>query len=90
MSEALTESELFLTDDAQMKETDEYGYEIRPLFQTKLIDTRKLIYEYTWFNPNAASPKSQRYEEVDRATEFVTKERVAIYPDTLAWVHDFT
>tara|TARA_B100001250_G_scaffold411240_1_gene439453 strand:- start:609 stop:2051 length:1443 start_codon:yes stop_codon:yes gene_type:complete len=90
VSEALTESELFLTDDAQMKETDEYGYEIRPLFQTKLIDTRKLIYEYTWFNPNAASPKSQRYEEVDRATEFVTKERVAIYPDTLAWVHDFT
>ena len=38
---------------------------LSPLFQTKLIDTRKLIYEYAWFNRNAAASRNNRFEYDD-------------------------
>ena len=69
----------------------------RPHFQSKLIDSRRLIYEYSWFNPDKAGSRNNRYDyeeerylEIERADAFVVKERVPVYPDTLTWVHDFT
>ena len=92
---------LLLSEDEQMISEGETI--LRPHFQSKLIDTRKLIYEYSWFNRNAASPKSNRYQydddyeegdyrELDggRAEAFVIREKIPVYPDTLAWIHDFT
>ena len=105
-SEVVTEamiSTLILSEEDQMLREGENM--LRPLFQTKLIDTRKLIYEYAWFNREAAASRNNRfqydddvdfessdYRELDggRAAAFVVKERVPIYPDTLSWVHDFT
>lgn len=93
---------LILDDDDQMLIEEDM---LRPLFQTKLIDSRKLIYEYAWFNRNAAASRNNRfqydddvefessdYRELDggRQSAFVVKERVPIYPDTLSWIHDFT
>ncbi|MAQ70081.1 MAG: gliding motility-associated lipoprotein [Flavobacteriales bacterium] len=97
VTEAMTAT-LIMEDQMWDQETN-----IRPFFQTKLIDTRKLIYEYNWFNRNAASPKANRYQYDDDYTEgdyreleggreeaFLVKERIPVYPDTLTWIHDFT
>jgi len=89
---------LILGEDEQMQMDSEGGdAALRPHFQSKLIDKRKLVYEYTWFNPDVAASRLNRYDnekedylEVDRSEAFVIKERVPIYPDTLSWVHDFT
>jgi len=105
-NEAVTEAminTLILSEEDQIQNEGENI--LRPFFQSKLIDTRKLIYEYTWFNREATTPKVNRfnydedvdfdgsdYREIDggRAEAFVVKERIPVYPDTLAWVHDFT
>ena len=86
---------LILSEEDQIQQEGETI--IRPYFQSKLIDTRKLIYEYAWFNPDAAAQRGNRYDyekedylEVERSESFVQKERVPVYPDTLAWIHDFT
>ena len=42
---------------------------LRPFFQTKLIDTRKLIYEYAWFNRESAASRNNRFE-YDEGVEF--------------------
>ena len=90
---------LILTEEDQLQQGDANGSTtMRPHFQSKLIDTRKLIYEYTWFNPNQAASRNNRFdteagrylEGSERADAFVTQERVAVYPDTLSWSHDFT
>ena len=99
VTEAMTAT-LIMEDDEQMID-EETG--IRPFFQTKLIDTRKLIYEYNWFNRHAAAPKANRYQYDDDYAEgdyreleggrqegFIIQERIPVYPDTLTWIHDFT
>ncbi|MAQ31108.1 MAG: hypothetical protein CMD26_00005, partial [Flavobacteriales bacterium] len=72
---------LILPEEDQMQQEGETV--LRPHFQSKLIDTRKLIYEYTWFNPNTPASRVNRYDydkedyrEVERAEAFVSKERV--------------
>ena len=80
---------------------------LRPHFQTKLIDKRRLIYDYVWFDANEASLRNNSYEygdykdqdqyvanevtgQANRATSFINRERVPVYPDTLSWIRDFT
>ena len=95
VTEAMIATLILSEEDQLQKEGETIN---RPQFQSKLIDTRKLIYEYTWFNPNKAASRNNRFdtdeerylEGSERADAFVSQERVSVYPDTLSWVHDFT
>lgn len=69
------------------------------------IDTRQLRFEYYWVDLKAATSKESRDLDlsytnvlghnnairghVDRS-QFVVKDIINVYPDTLCWVHDFT
>lgn len=61
----------------------------------KEIDTRKLIYQYEWIDYKLAASKGRyRHSEngdnwEDRST-FIKKDLVHVYPDTLAWIADFS
>lgn len=55
-------------------------------YGVKGIDSRKLWYEYQWVDLRGAS---NALPDADRK-QFLKKERVRIYPDTLVWVRDFT
>ncbi len=52
----------------------------------KEYDTRKFVYEYQWYDWKAAA--YDRYKSNRR--DFIKKDKVAVYPDTLCWVRDFT
>ncbi|MBU6324790.1 MAG: SUMF1/EgtB/PvdO family nonheme iron enzyme, partial [Bacteroidetes bacterium] len=56
----------------------------------KQIDTRKLYYVYQWYDMvMAANLDRDKYAPMDRS-KFIKKEKTLIYPDTLAFVRDFT
>lgn len=56
----------------------------------KQIDARKLNFEYWWINyRKAASRFSREQGQIDRSV-FIEEDIINVYPDTLAWVHDFT
>ena len=56
----------------------------------KQFDTRKLMYEYFWIDyKTAASRFSREQGQIDRSV-FIKEDIINVYPDTLAWVHDFT
>lgn len=71
-------------------------------FRKKQIDTRKLMYEYFWVDLQAAASKN--YEEGDPSlgsfanrpqgmedrTQYVRKDVINVYPDTLSWIHDYS
>ena len=72
-------------------------------FRRKEIDTRKLMYEYYWVDLHAAAKKdfsesadfrnaglSNRPQGLRDRSVYVRKETIAVYPDTLAWIHDYT
>jgi len=59
-------------------------------YDRKQIDTRKLTFEYSWINYRKAAARSNREQgQIDRSI-FIEEDFVNVYPDTLAWVHDFT
>ena len=72
-------------------------------FGKKEIDSRKLFYEYFWIDLQAAARKEFRDDAdyrnaglanrpqglTDRSV-YVKKESINVYPDTLAWIHDYT
>ncbi|MEZ4948735.1 MAG: SUMF1/EgtB/PvdO family nonheme iron enzyme [Saprospiraceae bacterium] len=50
------------------------------------LDTRKLVYEYEWYDwKGAAHNKDQNRSR----SSFIKKKKIKIYPDTLVWVRDF-
>ncbi len=73
-------------------------------YRRRDIDTRKLMYEYYWIDLEAASNKAGKDLDLgvknkigqkhtirghtDRS-QFIIKEQINVYPDTLCWVHDF-
>lgn len=71
-------------------------------FNRKEIDTRKLFYEYFWVDLQAAAKKEFRSDAdyrnaglanrpqgmTDRST-YIKREKINVYPDTLAWLHDY-
>jgi len=72
-------------------------------FRRKEIDTRKLMYEYYWVDLHAAAKKdfsveadyknaglANRPQGLKDRSVYVRKETIAVYPDTLAWIHDYT
>ncbi|MCC7333117.1 MAG: SUMF1/EgtB/PvdO family nonheme iron enzyme [Flavobacteriales bacterium] len=58
------------------------------------IDARKLMYDYYWIDIKRAALRESRDAtdhpfSMDRS-KFIMQEKINVYPDTLAWVHDFT
>ena len=59
-------------------------------YNRKQIDTRKLMFEYSWVDYRAAASRFNREQgQIDRSV-FIKTDIINVYPDTLAWVHDFT
>ena len=56
----------------------------------KQLDTRKLNYEYYWIDIKAAAQRTNREQGMIDRSVFIKKDVINVYPDTLAWVHDFT
>ncbi len=82
---------------------DMYLPEHERFFRRKEIDTRKLMYEYYWVDLHAAAKKdfsedadyrnaglANRPQGLRDRSVYVRKETIAVYPDTLAWIHDYT
>ncbi len=59
-------------------------------YKRKEIDTRKLMFEYYWIDLKAAAVKANRQQGMTDRSVFIKKDIVNVYPDTLAWVHDYT
>jgi len=72
-------------------------------FRRKEVDTRKLMYSYYWVDLHAAAKKdfaeeadyrnaglANRPQGLRDRSVYVRNEMIAVYPDTLAWIHDYT
>ena len=59
-------------------------------YKRKEIDTRKLMFEYYWIDLKAAAVTANRQQGMTDRSVFIKKDIVNVYPDTLAWVHDYT
>jgi sulfatase modifying factor 1 len=92
-------------DDEREALADMFLPEHERFYRAKEIDTRKLMFEYYWIDLKAAARKKGKDLDlsytnsiggnnavkghIDRS-KFIIKEIINVYPDTLAWVHDFT
>lgn len=79
-------------DDEQTMETLEEMYlpEHERFYRRREIDTRKLNFEYFWIDLREAARKSNREQGMKDRSVFIKKDIINVYPDTLAWIHDFT
>ena len=75
-------------------------------YRKRDIDPAKLNYEYYWIDYQAASKKEKegvsnkgelkgsmfanRPKGLNNRSQFIKKEVVNVYPDTLCWMHDYT
>lgn len=59
-------------------------------YRRKEFDTRKFNYEYYWINWREAAARKNREQGLIDRSVFIKKDVINVYPDTLAWVHDFT
>ncbi len=63
----------------------------------KEFDTRSWSHKYTWVDKSSASDKANRFDPETRTyregfsrQNLVQEAEVFVYPDTLAWMHDFS
>jgi formylglycine-generating enzyme len=75
------------SEDARDLLVDLYLPEQERFFRRREIDTRRLIFQYQRIDLRRAARPSER--DTPRQ-EFVITETVPVYPDTLAWIRDFT
>ena len=54
------------------------------------IDARKLNYEYYWIDLRSAARRDNREQGLTDRSVFIIRDVINVYPDTLAWIHDFT
>lgn len=59
-------------------------------YRKKEIDSRKLNFEYYWIDLKTAAMRSNREQGKKSRDVFIKKDIVNVYPDTLAWIHDYT
>ena len=74
-------------------------------FGKKEIDARKLVYHYSWIDLRSAARKefkdnssydyrqgsfANRPQGVSDRTAYIHNEDINVYPDTLAWIHDYS
>lgn len=83
-----------------------YYQEHERYFRKKELDVRKLNYEYWWIDYKEASRKDFRNPTVEPdinpgawtnrpqgwkdRSQFIKRDVINVYPDTLVWIHDFT
>ncbi|MBO7287529.1 MAG: SUMF1/EgtB/PvdO family nonheme iron enzyme [Bacteroidales bacterium] len=85
-----------IADELLLPETERF-------FGRKEVDTRKLFYEYYWIDLQAAARKEfvddANYQNAGLANRpqglrdrsvYVKKDKINVYPDTLAWIHDYS
>ena len=79
-------------DDEEVMETLEEMYlpEHERFYRRREIDTRKLNFEYFWIDLREAARKENREQGMKDRSVFIKKDIINVYPDTLAWIHDFT
>jgi formylglycine-generating enzyme len=65
--------------------TDMYYAENERFNGKKEVDSRKLVYEMQWYDWQSAA-----HDRNSNRTAHIKKEKVSIYPDTLAWIRDFS
>lgn len=75
------------SEDARDLLADLYLPEQERFFRRREIDSRRLIFQYQRIDLRRAARPSER--DTPRQ-EFVITETVPVYPDTLAWIRDFT
>lgn len=59
-------------------------------YKRKEIDVRKLNFEYFWIDLKQAAQRENREQGLTDRSVFIKKHIINVYPDTLAWIHDFT
>lgn len=59
-------------------------------YRRKEIDSRKLKFEYYWIDLKEAAQKSNREQGMTDRSVFIKKDIINVFPDTLAWIHDYT
>jgi gliding motility-associated lipoprotein GldK len=79
-------------DDEQNVETlaELFLPESERFYRRKEIDTRKLNFEYYWIDLKAAAQRENRPQGLIDRSVFIKKDVINVYPDTLAWIHDYT
>ena len=82
---------IYWNDDEQREALDQMSLpEHERFYRRKRIDTRKLNFEYYRIDLRTAAAKSNREQGLQDRSVFIIKDIIGVYPDTLAWVHDFT
>ncbi|MBA3649284.1 MAG: SUMF1/EgtB/PvdO family nonheme iron enzyme [Chitinophagales bacterium] len=66
-----------------------YYPEEQSILGRKEIDPRQLNYVYYWIDYKTAAMDENRHNPDFDRTTVIKEEVVNVYPDTLAWVHDF-
>jgi sulfatase modifying factor 1 len=85
-------SERLRYDKAEYREALEEMYlpENERFYGRREFDTRKFMYDFWWIDYQAAAKRSNRPQGLNDRSVFIRKETINVYPDTLAWIHDFT
>jgi len=82
---------IYWSDDEQREALDQMSLpEHERFYRRKRIDTRKLNFEYYRIDLRTAAAKSNREQGLQDRSVFIIKDIIGVYPDTLAWIHDFT
>src|SRR6188768_913327 len=58
-------------------------------YRRKEIDSRKLNFEYYWIDLKQAAQRESREQGQKDRSVFIKKDVINVYPDTLAWIHDY-
>ncbi len=58
------------------------------VFDRNEVDVRMLKYNYATLDLREAS--NQRFDKTKKRSDFIFRDTVAIYPDTLSWLNDFS
>ena len=85
-------SERLKYDNPEYREVLEEMYlpENERFYGRREFDTRKFMYDFWWIDYQAAAKRSNRPQGLNDRSVFIRKETINVYPDTLAWIHDFT
>ncbi len=59
-------------------------------YKRKEVDTRKLNFLYYWIDLQQAAIKANRPQGMTDRSVFIKSDTINVYPDTLAWIHDYT
>lgn len=77
-------------DDVREALVDMYLPANERFYGRKEFDVRKFNFEYYWIDLREAAKRANREQGLVDRSVFIKKDIINIYPDTLAWVHDFT